>query len=303
MKFKLKTLLSLIVIGSMSIAHAQSDVSEVAEVDEALKIAAVEALMSAPPEQALPILQKVMAGNHSDEVKEGALFILSQIDDPEAVSIIVETARVADGDLQHEAIRMIGIGGNDDALALLKDIYASGDSEVKESVLEAYLIADDPNAIYDIAVATEDPDEFEEAVEMLGAMGALDQLRDLREQAGMSEALVEAYAIAGDYESLRLMALDSSNPEVQEEAIESLGIVGGPEVDATLMEIYRGTDSEDIREAALDGMLISGYDEGVLQLFRESTDSGEKRDLLEMLVIMDSDAAMQVIDETLGGNR
>jgi HEAT repeat protein len=288
------------VFSLQSIVFAQSNDDDD---NEELKIAAVEALMSAPPERALPIVRKVMTGNHSDEVKERALFILSQIDAPEAQAILLETARNSSGDLQHEAIRMIAIGGDEQSLGSLKEIYATGDSAVKESVLEAYLIADDAKSVFEIASATQDPDEFEDAVEMLGAMGALDELRQLRESGGNSEVLVEAYAIAGDYESLRAMALDTSDVEIQEEAIEALGIVGGPEVDATLMEIYRGTNAENIREAALDGMLISGYDEGVLELFRESRSSEEKRTLLEMLVIMDSDAAMQVIDETLGENQ
>jgi HEAT repeat protein len=298
MNFRVQTILLLLLVFALqSTVFAQSNEDDD---NEELKIAAVEALMSAPPDQALPIVQKVMAGNHSDEVKERALFILSQIDAPEAQAILLETARNAAGDLQHEAIRMIAIGGDEQTLGNLKEIYAAGDAEVKESVLEAYLIADDTRSVYEIASTTQDPEEFEAAVEMLGAMGALDELRQLRESAGNSEVLVEAYAIAGDYESLRAMALDTSDADIQEEAIQALGIVGGPEVDATLMEIYRGADSGNVREVALEGMLISGYDEGVLQLFRESQSSEEKRELLEMLVIMDSDAAMQVIDETLG---
>ena len=294
------SLVALVAMSCMSTAFAQSESDDA---NEELKIAAVEALMSAPEERALPIVQKVLAGDHSDDVKERALFILSQMDSPEAQEILLETARTSSGDLQQESIRMVGIGGDVDALAELKEVYRVGDVGVKESVLEAYMIADDVNAVYEVAVIATDEEEFENAVEILGAMGATEELRKLRETVGNSEILVEAYAIAGDYESLRAMALDPSDPEIQEEAIQGLGIVGGPDVNATLLEIYRGTDSEDVREAALEGMLIADYDEGVVVLFRESQDAEEKRDLLEMLVFMDSDAAMQIIDETLGGNR
>jgi hypothetical protein len=38
---------------------------------------------------------------------------------------------------------------------------------------------------------------------------------------------------------------------------------------------------------------------GQAVLFRESRDSGEKRDLLETLVIMDSEAVWDIIDATL----
>jgi len=50
-------------------------------------------------------------------------------------------------------------------------------------------------------------------------------------------------------------------------------------------------------------MMVADYDDGVLELFRASQDAGEKRELLRMLVMMDSDAALEIIDETLSGNQ
>ncbi len=271
--------------------------------DDELKMAALEALMSAPPDRAMPLVSKVLAGNHSTEVKERALFILSQIDSDEAHATLLQFARDDSSELQAEAIRMIGIGGDADALAGLGEIYRSGNSEVRDAVLEAYLIADDKQAVYQIALNAEDEDDFENAVDMLGAMGAREELRELRGRAGLSESLIEAYAISGDAETLRELALDGSSPDVQVQAIEALGIVGGKDSDSTLMEIYRGADSDDVRDAALEGMLISGYDEGVLELYRSASDSKEKRRLLEYLVMMDSDAIYEVIDQALAGDQ
>ena len=59
--------------------------------------------------------------------------------------------------------------------------------------------------------------------------------------------------------------------------------------------------SEDIRESALEGLLISVYDEGVLELYRSSQDPAEKRELLEILVVMGSDEVWDVIDSALDG--
>lgn len=275
-------------------AFAQSD-------DDELKIAALEALMAAPAERALPLATKALRGNNSDEVKEAALFVLSQIDMPEAHGILMETAQQGDGDLRLEAIRMIGIGGNEEALARLRTIFENGDEDVQEAVLEAYLIADNVQGVYDIAVTTDSEAVYEEAVETLGAMGAHEQLRQLREARGVSESLIEAYMIADDVDSLREIALDNSDPELQAEAIEMLGVVGGSGVEATLVDIYKGTDSKDIREAALEGMLIGDFDDAVLKLYRESDDPAEKRDLLQYLVMMDSDAIYDVIDQALDG--
>lgn len=293
-------IITVVTLVFTSTAFAQDDGTS--DADE-LKIAALEALMAAPPERALPLVTKVLQGDNSDEVKESALFILSQIEIPEAQALLLETARQSDGELQEEAIQMIGVGGDANSLAGLRDIYASGDSEVREAVLEAYMIADDSDSIYELAVAADNEDDFEAAVELLGAMGANDDLRKLLERGDVSESLIDAYAIAGDFETLRELAMDNSNPDSQAQAIEALGIVGGDQANATLLQIYKGAESAEVKEAALDGMHLSDYDQGVLELYRESQDPREKRELLEYLTMMDSDEIWDLIDEALENRR
>jgi len=271
------------------------------EADE-LKIAALEALMTAPPERALPSVTRVLRGDNSVAVKESALFVLSQIDRPEAAGLLLEVASQP-GPLQQEAIEMIGIGGDATALAALREIYASGDEEVRGAVLDAYLIAGDEDSVYELAVNASTEEEREAAIEMLGVMDATDRLRDVRAQAGVSEGLIEALALSGDTASLRELALDNSDADLQAEAIQALGIAGGDDANAALLEIYRSSDQRYVREAALEGMLISGYDQGALELYRASDDVSEKRMLLEYLTIMGSDEIWDIIDAALEGQR
>ncbi len=287
---------------SLTVLFANNSIAQDSANDaEQLKIAALEALMSAPPDRALPLVAKVLASDSSDEIKSRALFVLSQIDLPEAQAILLETARNDDGELRLEAIRMIGISGDPTGTAGLADIYRSGDNDTKEAVLQAYLIADDTESVYEIAANATSDEEFDEAVHILAVMGANEELRQLRDRPGSSESLIDAYAISGDVESLRELAMDNSNPERQSQAIHGLGIVGGDEVNTTLVEIYRGTESPDVRDAALHGMMIADHDEGVLELFKASQNAEEKTELLRMLVMMDSDAAMDAIEKALDG--
>ena len=265
-------IIAAIALLAFSPVVAQEAVSDVEDPNEVLKIAALEALISAPPERALPLVSKVLDADNTTEVKESALFVLSQIDLPEARARLMQVARSGDPELSSEAVRMIGISGDDDALAGLAELYKSGDRDLREAVLEAYMIAGDEEAVYAIAQNAANAEEFEEAAMMLGAMGATDKLRALSESTGYTPELIEA-----------------------------LGIAGGDDVNRTLMSIYRDAETDEIREAALDGMLISGYDEGVLELYKESTDVNEKRDLLEMLSIMGSDLVFEIIDAALEG--
>ncbi|MBW2714178.1 MAG: HEAT repeat domain-containing protein, partial [Deltaproteobacteria bacterium] len=110
-------------------------------------------------------------------------------------------------------------------------------------------------------------------------------------------------AISGDFDTLREMALDGSDPEQQARAIEALGIVGGENVNATLIEIYRSTESADVKESALEGLLISGHEEGVVALYKASDNAQEKRKLLEILTIMGSDLVLDIIDAALAGDQ
>ena len=218
-----------------------------------LKIAAIEALISAPPDRALPRVRKVLEGNNSDEVKESALFVLSQIDTPEAQALLAQLATQMSGELQVEAIQMIGVGGDPAALKELDRIYESGNMDVREAVLEAYMIAHDVDSVMKIATTTDDKEEFEAAVEMLAVMDAIEELRSLRNRPGMGEAMIEAFIISDDADSLREFAMDGSDKERQVEAIEALGIVNKGDAGPTLLRIYKEqSDDEDIKEAALE---------------------------------------------------
>ena len=272
MKIRKTRIITLVALLATGAARAQDAVSDVEDPSEVLKIAALEALLAAPPERALPLVTKVLDADNTAEVKEAALFVLSQIDLPEAQQRLLDMARSGDPNLAAEAVRMIGISGDPEAMAGLDALYSAGDEELREAVLEAYLIAGDTDAVYDIAANAASAAEFEAAVQMLGAMGATEKLRSLSETSGYTEELIQA-----------------------------LGIAGGEDVNQTLMELYRGAETDEIREAALEGMLISGYDEGVLELYRESTDINEKRELLQMLAMMDSDLVLEVIDAALEG--
>ncbi len=293
----MRALLSIIILLASCLAFS---VSWAQSQEEELKLTALHALVSAPPEKAVPIAARVLNDERSSTtLKERALFVLGQMESDEARALLLATATDSTAETRYEAIRIIGINGDAASLAELQSLYRDGDTDVRRAVLEAYLIADESTLVYELARAADTPEDFADAVETLGAMGALDELRALRESAGWSESLIDAYAIAGDIESLSVLATDGSDPERQARAIEGLAVAAGDEAEETLTTIYRETSSELVKEAALEGLLIADGDESVLQLFHESSDTQEKRRLLEMLVMMDSDAVWDVIDATL----
>jgi HEAT repeat protein len=269
------------------------------DANEELALAALEGLMSQPAERALPIIKKVLAGSQTTLVKKRALFVLSQIHSSEARELLMQQSRSPDAEMRAEAIRSIGIGGDPKSLDALLEIYNGGDERARKNVLQAWLIAGRKEAVYQVAMNAKTDDEAKEAIRILGAMGATDELRKLGDRPKVSAGLVEAYAISGDLASLRKLAESNGDRGVRLEAVRKIGIVHGEEARKALRDIYARADDREIKEAALQGMMIGNDEQGVLALYRAAKTPDEKRALMRTLSTMDGDAALQAIDDAL----
>jgi HEAT repeat protein len=269
---------------------------------DALAIAALEGLMSAPDDRALPILQKVLKGTHSDLVKSRALFVLSQIGLDEAQLTLLDFVRTAKGELRGEAIRSVGIGGNEKSLEALLPILQGGDGSLRPQIMEAFLIAGRKDLMLQVARSAKNEEDAEQAIHMLSAMGAIEELRQLGADGKYAGSLIQAYAVAGDLQSLRRIAESSAPVAQREDAIRSIGIVSSKDARLALREIYARTSEPKLKDAALQGMMIIGDEEGVLALYRAAKDTDEKRRLLRTLSTMGGDAALEAIDAALQGN-
>lgn len=270
---------------------------------EELALAALEGLMGTPPERALPLLKRVLGGSQSDLVKARALFVLSQYEQPEAQAILLNLAREGQGALRHEAIRNIGIGGDAKSLSALREIYVTGDPEVRESVLSAYLIANRREEVLALAKGARTDSELAAPLRTLGAMGAVAELRELGAVGKHSRELVQAYAVSGDQASLLKLAREADSLDIQVEAVQALGIVGNESALGALRSLYRDSPKAEVREAALQGLMIAGDEQGLLQLYRSSKTPAEKTEILRTLTMVGGDAALQAIDAALQGEQ
>jgi HEAT repeat protein len=297
MKFILHTLAALAIAGTAFSQAPQSGGKPMG--DEELALAALEGLMAQPAERALPILKKVLAGTQTKLVKQRALFVLSQVESPEANEILLQTARGTDADMRNEAIRSIGIGGDPKSLDALLAIYNAGGKDVKSKVMEAWMIAERKEIVYQVALNAKTEEEASQAIRMLGVMGATEELRKLGDRPNAAKGLIEAYAISGDLASLRKIADGTHEKSLRVEAVRKIGIIDGDESRMALREIYtRSTDAE-IKDAALQGLLIADDEKGVHALYQAAKTPDEKRTLLRMLMTMDGDVALQAIDAAL----
>jgi hypothetical protein len=274
--------------------------------DDELADIAVQALVNAPPERALPVLKKVLASQRSIKVKKRALFVLSQLETDAAMQVVLDTAKSSrEPELRKEAINLLGVGGTQSAIEGLVDIYAASSSaDEKKRVIEAWLVADRKDLVLKTARNEADPKVRRRAIETLGAMEAsqeLVQLLETTQDAGNREAIIEALGVAGSVSALKSIAGNAKLPEDERtEAMEALGVAGDEGGAAALVELYGKADTAALREAALQGLLVADDVEAVKKLYRNAHSTEEKKAVLRVLTSMDDESAIDVIEHELG---
>jgi HEAT repeat protein len=273
--------------------------------DEELAEVAIEGLMSAPSERALPLLKKVLQGSQSIKVKKRALFVLSQLDDGNGLDSVVDaTKNATDPELREEAIRILGISGEDRAIERLRELYAtSKDAHEKRQIIEAYLVADRKDLILAAARTETDAELRGDAIQKLGALDAADELRQLfgtTQDAGNRRAIVNALGVAGNADALAKIAADVKQPEdIRIAALHALGVAGDRGGETALVKLYSEAGTPALRDAVLQGLLITGNSEAVLGLYRNAKTNDEKKALLRTLTNMGDESAIDAIEATL----
>jgi hypothetical protein len=273
--------------------------------DEDLAELALEGLMSAPPERALPLLKKVMQGNRSIKLKKRALFVLSQLDDSAGLDLVVDTAKATtDPELREEAIRILGISGEDRAIERLREIYASSkDAHERRQIIDAYLVADRKDLVLAAARGEPDPSVRAHAIQTLGALDASEELRqlfDVTTDEANRRAIVQALGVAGNSAALAAIAGNPRQPEnIRIDATQALGVAGDRGGDQALVRLYGQANTPALRDAVLQGLLVSGDSDAVLTLYRNAKSVDEKKVLLRTLTTMGDDAAIDAIEAEL----
>jgi HEAT repeat protein len=272
--------------------------------DEDLKLMAVHGLMNSNPEQALPILKKLLDSSQSPKLKDRALFVLAQSGSPEARDIL---SRVARGEsqpgMQRKAIQYLAIHGGGESRAALADIYkASSDPSVKKAVLQAFMIGGDKERLLAAARGEKDDSLRRAAIQQLGVMGAQDELWQMyggETSREAKEAIQQALFVGGSSGRLIALVKVEKDPELRMSAVRNLGLISSPEAHAALESLYKGESDLRVREAVLQGFFVSGNAKRLIEIARTEKDPSLKRRAIQHLSVMGSPEATQFLLEIL----
>jgi len=183
--------------------------------DEELKLLALRGLIQNDPDQAFPIVEKMLSGSNTPRVKERALFLLAQSQNARAREIVATTAKAGSNpDLQLKAINYLGMMNGPDNRQVLEDVYKSTtDVAVKRAVLRSFMMARDNARLLAVAKTETSADLRRNAIDMLGA---------LRDAAG-----------------LVALARVEKNPEMKRDIVARLSTIKTKEATDYLMELLK----------------------------------------------------------------
>ena len=273
--------------------------------DEELKLLAIQALQNSDPEQAIPMLQKILQGTGSPKLKERALFVLAQSDSPKARDVLVNIAKGtgATPDMQMKAIQYLGIHGGSESRAALADIYRStADVDVKRRILRALMVAGEKDRLLSVAQTEQNPDLRGEAVRQLGVMGATDELMTMYQKESsidVKKQILQAMFTGGNATRMIDLARSEQNPELRRIAVRNLGLMGGRQTGAALAEIYSTDKDPAIRGAVIQALFIQNNAESLVALARKEQDPAMKKDIVQKLSLMHSKVATDYLLEIL----
>lgn len=263
--------------------------------DEELKVIAINSLMHTDPEKAFPLLEKIVKGPSSKKIKEKALFILSQSSSPRAHALMASMARgQANPDLQKDAVRYLGINGTERNRQTLSEVYASASTrEVKEEVLQAFMVAGDRARVLAAAKGEQDVKLRTHAIHLLGVMGARADLHAMyasETSRDAKEEILQALFVAGDVDRMSDLARNEKDMSLRVEAIRRLGMMSRRSGE-TLVALYNEGNAE-VKDAVLDGLFVQGNAKALIDLAKKEKNAELKREILQKLSVMGNDDAI-----------
>jgi HEAT repeat protein len=207
-------------------------ISPAQESNDDLKLLAINSLMNADAERALPLVENILKGNSGPSVKDRALFVISQNKAPRAQQALLDYAKGGGNpDLQLRAIQYVGMSGTKEAQQQLVTIYtSSSDARVKAAIIQALMQAHASDALMNIAKSEKDSGLRGAAIRnLVMAKGAsVDGLAELyaSSDAASKREIVNGLAARGDGKTLVDLARKETDPATKKMIVQRLSNMG-----------------------------------------------------------------------------
>ncbi len=243
--------------------------------------------------------------------------LYTTLNDPESRTAAIEAFAIAgdtgmlkqvlatetDPEMRLAAIHGIAIHDDGESVDLIRSLYDQASTiEEKRVLMEALLIMDEAEDLAHQIVNTEvDPELLELAIHTLAVTGSTEALGGMYAQfteVATRRMILEAMAIAGDTAGIRKALETEQDPELKVSAIHAIAMASEHGTAELLSGLYASGSREE-RAAVIESMMILDDASGLISLIRQENDPGLKREMMEMLSVMDSEQADEFLFEML----
>jgi HEAT repeat protein len=284
-------------------ASGQS-VSPELQADEELKLLALRGLMQSDPERGVPMIEKLLGGNSSVQVKQNALFVLSQSRTARAREIITGVAKGGNPDLQLRAVRYLGAIGGTENRQILEEVYRSTtDIAVKRAVIRNFVPAGDRARLLEIARTEKSPELRGEAIQQLGAMRATTELSELynsEPSIDLKRRIIQSLMVSQATDRLIEIAKSERDAQLRRSAVRNLGVMNASKTGDVLRGLYGSERDADVKREIINAIANQRNSTALVELARNEKDAVMKREIVSRLSTMRGDkAAMDYLLELL----
>ncbi len=235
------------------------------------------------------------------ETRRAAVEAFAVAGDQQMLMQILESE--TDAELRATAIQGIAIEDGDGAVEFVESMYFKASTrEEKMAILESLVIMDGAgNLAREVAQNENDPELKRLAIQIMGMIGSTDHLSDYYNQTEDLEtrqSLLEAMAVAGDTTGIRKILETEQDPELKVVAIHALAINSDNGTASLLAGIYAGGSRVE-KTAVIESMMMLNDAPALIGLISQESDPELKRQMMEMLTVMDSDEATEFLFQML----
>jgi tetratricopeptide (TPR) repeat protein len=235
------------------------------------------------------------------ETRLAALEAFMMAGDAQTLRQVLETE--TDPEMRRSAIHYIAMDDSEEAAELLGSAYDRAETvEEKRAILESLVMMDDAEDLAMKIIRTETDTQLQlSAVHILGVMEATEEMGTLyssTDKMELRKAIIESMMIADDIDGLMKVLKSETDPTLRSAAINMLAVSGDESAAAYLVEMYP-TASREEKHAVIQSMMITEDVRALISLLKAETDPELKREMLQVLTLMDSDESDEFLFQML----
>ena len=232
------------------------------------------------------------------EVKEALINSMMIARDVDAIIKVIETEK--DTETLTKAIQMLGVIGDKKGNDVIHSLWQSNsDTQVKNAILESWMIGRDHQAIVNALETTQDVKVIGKMYEMLGVMKQKEVLFNLyskEQNKELKRKLMESLMIAGDSRILNTILETETDPKILTHAIHMSMSFGDKSTRDKLKKTYASTDNKQIKRAIIESYMASQDVDSLIAVYESEQDVDLRHNVIEMLGVVRDERATAALE-------